>query len=107
MVSLEGAEAVPVRRPSLLGAILIKARAVTKRRDGKYESDRQDVIRLLGYVEDPRGLAAAGDLKRSERKWLRDADAAIGFDDPALSELFPEATLTRARQAFLLLAQDS
>jgi hypothetical protein len=46
-------------------------------------------------------------MKASERRWLRDADAAIGFDDAALSELFPEETLVRARQAFRLLAQTS
>jgi hypothetical protein len=52
LVSLDGADPVAMRRLSLLGAILIKARVVTKRRDGKYPSDRQDLIRLLGYVED-------------------------------------------------------
>ncbi len=53
MVSLDGGEPVAVRRPNLLGAILIKARVLVKKRDGKYESDRQDLIRLLTYVDDP------------------------------------------------------
>jgi hypothetical protein len=105
MVSLDGAEPNAVRRPNLLGAILIKARVVTKRREGKYASDRQDLIRLLGYVEDPRGLADGDNLKSSERKWLRNAEVAIDFDDGSLSELFPEETLVRARQAVRLLSQ--
>jgi hypothetical protein len=103
LVSLAGAGPVAVRRPNLLGAILIKARVVTKRRDGKFESDRQDLIRLLGYVDEPRRLAV--DLSRSERGWLLDATDAIDFDDPSLSELFPGTALLRARQALRLLAQ--
>ena len=46
-VQLADAQPVPVRRPSLLGAILIKARVVAKRRKEKFHSDRQDLIRLL------------------------------------------------------------
>jgi hypothetical protein len=107
LVSLDGTEPVAMRRPSLLGAILIKARVVVKRREGKYSSDRQDLIRLLGYVEDPRTLAAAGELKPTERRWLREAEGAIDFDDSALAELFPEEALLRARQAFRLLAYAS
>lgn len=103
LVSLDGAEPVAVRRPNLLGAILIKARVVTKKREEKYLSDRQDLIRLLSYVDDPRGLAA--DFGRGERGWLRDAEGAIDIDDVALSDLFPEQTLTRARQALRLLVQ--
>jgi hypothetical protein len=90
-----------VRRPNLLGAILIKARVVVKKREGKYESDRQDLVRLLTYVEDPRGLAA--DMSRKEPGWLRDAQAAIDFEDPVLSAQFPGESLDRARQALRLL----
>ena len=107
LVSIDGAESVAVRRPSLLGAILIKARVVAKRRKGKYASDRQDLVRLLGYVDDPRGLADEEKLKSSEKRWLRDADTAIDFDDAALSVLFPEEALVRARQTVRLLAQAS
>ena len=105
LVSLAGAEAVAVRRPNLLGAILLKARVLAKRRDGKFLSDRQDLVRLLGYVEDPRGLAA--DLSRSEQGWLRSVAEEIAFEDGSLTELFPEETLLRARQAFRLLTQAS
>lgn len=46
-VSLQGGPAVELRRPSLLGAILIKARVVAKQRRLKFDSDRQDLILLL------------------------------------------------------------
>jgi hypothetical protein len=105
LVSFEGEEPVPVRRPNLLGAILIKARVVVKKRQGKYESDRQDLVRLLTYVEDPRALV--GDMSRKEPGWLRDAQAAIDFEDPALSAQFSGGSLDRVRQALGLLAQES
>jgi hypothetical protein len=56
-----------VRRPSLLGAILLKARAVDAAPDeaGKH---RGDLAFLLGLVPDPRSLALA--LRPSERRWL-------------------------------------
>jgi hypothetical protein len=104
LVSFEGEEPIAVRRPNLLGAILIKARVVVKKRE-KYESDRQDLIRLLSYVDDPR--AFAGDMSRKEPGWLRDAQAAIDFGDPVLSAQFGEENLDRARQALGLLAQES
>lgn len=103
LVSVDGAEPVAVRRPNLLGAILLKARVMMKRREGKFVSDRQDLIRLFGYVDDPRALAA--DLTSAERRWSRDAEDTIAFADPALAELFPQATILRARQAFRLLIQ--
>lgn len=103
MVSVEGGPAVAMRRPSLLGAILLKARVVTKERRDKFASDRQDLILLLSLVEDPRMLASTGGLSRGERKWLRAAEAKIDFRDPALLDLFPPETLTRAMQAYRLL----
>jgi hypothetical protein len=104
-VRLAEAPSVSVRRPNLLGAILIKARVVTKRRKEKFESDRQDLIRLLSYVDDPRALAADGRLKTSERKWLRKVSGALDFDAPALRTVFSAGTIERARQAFLLLSR--
>jgi hypothetical protein len=104
LVQLADAQPVAVRRPSLLGAILIKARVVAKHRKEKFHSDRQDLIRLLSYVEDPRALAREEQLKSSERKWLRNVDAALNFDDAALAAVFPSDTLERAQQAFQLLS---
>lgn len=88
----------------MLGAILIKARAVAKRRKEKFDSDRQDLIRLLSYVEDPRGLAREEQMKSSERRWLRDIEALLDIGDPIFAALFPVAALERARQAFQLLS---
>jgi hypothetical protein len=104
LVSLDGSPPVAMRRPNLLGAILIKARAIAKRRKKKFDSDRQDLIRLLSYVEDPRGLAHDEQLKASERTWLRNIEADLNFGDPVLTPLFPVATLERAQAAFRLLS---
>jgi hypothetical protein len=104
LVSLRGAPPIAIRRPSLLGAILIKARAVAKRRKEKFDSDRQDLIRLLSYVEDPRALARDEQLKPTEKKWLRKIERPLNFDDAALAGLVPPVVLERAQQAFRLLS---
>lgn len=103
LVSLDGAPAVELRRPSLLGAILIKARVVATQRRQKFESDRQDLIRLLSFVSDPRALAEKEGLKKSEKKWLRDINGLLAFEEPALADLFPAGELTQAEQAYRLL----
>lgn len=102
LVSLDGAPPVAVRRPNLLGAILIKACAVAKKRREKFESDRQDLIRLLSFVEDPRALATEGGLKKGERRWLRDIERKLDFSDPSLGEAFPPDALALAVQAYRL-----
>lgn len=103
LVSLDGSDPVAVRRPDLLGAILIKARVVAKRREEKFASDREDLIRLLGYVEDPRRMV--DEMTGKEKNWLRSVSGDVDFDDPALSELFPAQNLEQARQAFALLTR--
>lgn len=103
MVSVEDKPAVAMRRPSLLGAILIKARVVAKERKGKFDSDRQDLILLLSLIDDPRTLATDGGLRKSEKRWLRDIEEKVDFSDPALQDLFPPAATRRAAQAFRLL----
>ena len=100
LVSLDSAEPVPIRRPNLLGAILIKARVVEKRRD-KFESDRQDLIRLLGFVEDPRALAE--ELKGKEKKWLQNVEELLAWEDSGLSEIFTDGDLAAAEGAYRLL----
>ena len=102
-VSLSDSPPVAVRRPSLLGAILIKTRVVAQRRKEKFASDRQDLIRLLSYVEDPRELARNQQLKPSEKRWLRSIEGDLNFEDPTLTALFPVAALERAQAAFQLL----
>jgi hypothetical protein len=89
-------------RPSLLGAILIKARAVAARRD-RLDSDRQDLIRLLSFVQDPRALAEEERLRTTEKRWLRDIEPLIAFDDAALADALPAGDVGRAGQAYRLL----
>ncbi len=103
LVSLDGAPAVALRRPNLLGAILIKACAVATKRRGRFASDRQDLIRLLSLAEDPRALAAEGDLRRGERKWLLNIQKKLDFSGLGLTGLFPPEVLARAEQAYKLL----
>ena len=70
-----------LRRPTLTGAILIKARSLLRHPDP--DAQRQDLLRLLSLVPDPRAMRA--DLETTERRWLRRAEA--------------HASLRRARQA--------
>jgi hypothetical protein len=75
--ALERTETVDVRlgdrvgslpRPSLLGAILLKARAMGAAPD-EAAKHRGDLAFLLGLIADPRALA--DDLRNTERRWLR------------------------------------
>lgn len=56
-----------IRRPSLLGAILVKARSIAV--SNLPEAQRRDLAFLFSLVEDPFELASA--MKRTEHKWLR------------------------------------
>ncbi|WCB92446.1 hypothetical protein DSM104299_01142 [Baekduia alba] len=94
-VSVGGRE-FSLRRPTLLGAILIKARSLMTHADP--EAQREDLLRLLAMVEDPRALAA--DLRTTERRWLRDAEARLAFDSYTTLD---EPTVRLAAQAFRLL----
>jgi hypothetical protein len=102
-IAIDGAQPVLVRRPSLLGAILIKAPALAVVR-GKHAEHRQDLIRLLSFVQDPRALADSEQLTRNERRWLKAVEKDLAFDDAALLELFSETEVRQASQAFTLLA---
>jgi hypothetical protein len=86
-VSLDGYPPVEVRRPSLLGAILIKARVLASRRGPKKEADLLDVVRLLSLADDPRGMADDGGLRKSEKRWLRNVQPALDFRSPAVIAL--------------------
>lgn len=85
-----------LRRPSLIGAILMKARSLMKHADP--DSQREDLLRLLAMVEDPRALAT--ELRPTERRWLRNAETRLAFD--SFSSL-DEAIVRRARQAHRIL----
>jgi hypothetical protein len=81
-----------LRRPTLTGAILIKARSLVKHADP--DSQRQDLIRLPSLVHDPRTMAS--ELKRTERGWLRNAGPMLRLDERS----------RRAELAFRLLIAD-
>jgi hypothetical protein len=89
-----------LRRPTLLGAILIKARSIMRHADPA--SQREDLLRLLALVDDPR--VTARELERSERTWLRRAENRLDFEAPAVLD---DATVRRARLAYRMLLRKS
>lgn len=101
-VSISGDPPTQIRRPSLLGAILLKARALKALR-GKFVDHRDDLLLLLSLVDDPRGLAEDQGLTATERGWLRDARKDLDFDASELLERFADEELRRARQAIDLM----
>lgn len=88
-----------IPRPNLLGAILIKARAVGI--DDSPDAQRQDFAFLCSLVTDPRALVA--DLKGSERKWLRQRQELLDRRAGAWTRLGDYGD--DAHRAFRLLAQ--
>jgi hypothetical protein len=74
-----GGNSFALRRPTLLGAILIKARSLMVHQD--LESQREDLLMLLSLVQDPRAMGR--ELKTSERRWLLAARERLAFDRPA------------------------
>jgi hypothetical protein len=69
-----------LRRPKLLGAILIKARSLMVHNDPA--SQREDLLRLLSLIAEPRELAA--ELRDSERRWLRQSEERLDLQAPSL-----------------------
>ena len=97
-----GGEETAVRYPDLLGAILLKARAITS---PQRDQDREDLVRLLLCVKDPRAMA--DEVKKSETTWLRTAGKHLRLDDEAgdLRALFTSEQLATARAVYNLLLQ--
>ncbi|HYM46454.1 MAG TPA: hypothetical protein VES65_09915 [Solirubrobacteraceae bacterium] len=93
-------DAFRLRRPTLLGAILLKARSLEVHR--RPEDQRSDLILLLSLLDDPR--AARNQLQGQEQEWLQRIAARIDFPDPALRGSFTATQLTRAEDAYALLA---
>lgn len=96
-VLLDGREIV-LPCPSLLGGILIKARAVDVAEDP--DKHRRDLALLLAAVEDPRLLR--GELRRTERRWLRRRSE---FLDPAHLAWRTTPKAEEARIALGILAE--
>ncbi|MGN6372367.1 MAG: hypothetical protein ACTHM1_05185 [Solirubrobacteraceae bacterium] len=97
-VEIDGA-IVQVRRPTLLGALLVKARSILVHADP--DAQRADLVLLLALIEDPR--ATAEQLKGREQSWLRKCEVQLGLDDPVLMAPFPRVRVRRARLAYRLL----
>lgn len=94
------ARSFELRRPSLLGAVLIKARSLMVHRDP--DTQREDLLRLLALVDDPRSMAP--DMRKSERRWLHDAEDRLGLS--GRSDLDAES-MRRATLAYRLLVSMS
>lgn len=88
-----------LRRPTLLGAVLIKARSLMVHSDP--ETQREDLLRLLALIDDPREMAA--DLRKTERKWLSATEQRLNLS--GLSSL-DAATMRRAALAYRLLIRN-
>ena len=71
--------------PDLVGAILIKARAIATQRAATH---RQDLVLLLSLVDDPR--AARAELTAGQRAALR-KHATLFDDHPEAASLVPDA----------------
>lgn len=69
----------------------------------KHAEHRHDLIQLLGFVDDPRAMAAEGGLKASEQRWLRNVGRQLDWDDASAAQAFEEPALERARSAYELL----
>jgi hypothetical protein len=92
-------ETFELRRPTLTGALLIKARALPVHENP--EDQRRDVITLLSLVEDARAMRE--EMSAKERGWLRKIEARLNLDDPLLANLFADDALENARAALRLL----
>jgi len=94
-----GGRSFELRRPTLLGAILIKACSLMVHSDP--ETQREDLLQLLALVDDPREIAAR--ISKAERRWLRQAGPRL--NPAALSSLDPTIA-QRAAQAYQLLVAE-
>ena len=85
-----------LRRPTLLGALLIKARSLLVHDDP--EAQREDLLRLLSLVAEPRQTAE--EMSRPERQWLRRAERGLRLEE---TSNLTAVEMRRARQAYRLL----
>jgi hypothetical protein len=88
-----------LRRPTLLGAVLIKARSLMVHADPA--AQREDLLALLALIDDPRRMAS--ELRTSERTWLRVVEQRL---DPSALSLLDKDRTRRAELAYRLLVRD-
>jgi len=99
-IAVAGRSPSKIRRPTLLGAILLKARALKVHK--RTEDQRQDLTLLLSFVEEPRSMADG--LRGRERRWLQAGRRDLHLEDPLLQDRFSEEQIRRARLALEILA---
>lgn len=92
-------QAVALRRPTLVAAVLLKARALAVH--SRPEDQRHDLVTLLALLSDPR--AARQQISAKETGWLRAIEDSLALDDPAFAETFDPARLRVARAAYRIL----
>jgi hypothetical protein len=92
-------KAVALRRPKLIAAILLKARAL--RVHSRPEDQRHDLVTLLSLLDDPR--TARTELTNKEIGWLRSISDRLSIDDHSFQESFEAARLRAARAAYRVL----
>lgn len=97
-IVIDGA-AVTLRRPTLIAAILLKARAL--RVHSRPQDQRHDLVTLLSLLEDPRATRAQ--VTARELGWLRSISERLAIEDPGLDASFDAARLRAAHAAFALL----
>jgi hypothetical protein len=91
--------AVTLRRPTLIAAILLKARAL--RVHSRPQDQRHDLVTLLSLLDDPR--TARAEITTREIGWIRSISDRLSIDDPALGESFEANRLRVARAAYRVL----
>ncbi len=89
-----------LRRPTLIAAILLKARSL--RVHSRPDDQRHDLVTLLGLLDDPR--AARAEITTKEIGWVRSISDRLAIDDPAFQESFEASRLRAARAAYRVLA---
>ena len=89
-----------IPRPSLLGAIVCKAAAVSV--DDAPDAQRRDIALLLSLVDDPDGLAT--ELTSKDRQRLRSV-AELASDDHQVWRDFSHDAADRARLAYQTLSK--
>jgi hypothetical protein len=89
-----------VCRPTLIAAVLLKARSL--RVHSQPAGQREDLIMLLSLIDDPG--ACAEELSPNERRWLRAVTEPLALDGPAPAT-FTAAQLRSARAALAVLTR--
>ncbi len=94
-------QTVRLRRPTLIAAILLKARALPIHH--RQPDQRHDLITLLALLDDPR--AARESITPKQAGWLRAVAGGLNLDDADLDDLVGPQGAQRARAAFQLLTR--